>query len=52
MQGALAKVPGVADSDLDFRAKTVVVTVEEGADVKPEALVKALEGAGFGATVN
>ena len=49
VEGALEKVAGVEGVDVDFETKTVKVTC--GKDTNPEALVAALEGAGFGGSV-
>lgn len=49
MRSALASVDGVEDVKLDYGAKTV--TVSYGNDSSPDAMIAALDKAGFGATV-
>ncbi|MEE8467964.1 MAG: heavy metal-associated domain-containing protein [Planctomycetota bacterium] len=49
VRSALASVDGVEDVKLDYEAKTV--TVSYGNDSSPDAMIAALDKAGFGATV-
>ena len=50
MQSALASVDGVETVTIDFDAKTAVIRCPDG-DCDTEALVAAVEEAGFQATV-
>lgn len=49
MRSALASVDGVEDVKVNFKAKTVSVSCED--DSSTEAMIAALDKAGFGATV-
>lgn len=50
VQSALRSVPGVESTDVDYSAKTVRVWCNENCDV--DAMIAAIERAGFGATVS
>jgi copper chaperone CopZ len=49
VRSALGSVEGVESVEVDYAAKTATVTAAAGADAK--AMIAALEGANFGATV-
>ena len=49
MRSALASVDGVEDVKVNFKAKTVSVSCQDGSST--EAMVEALDKAGFGARV-
>lgn len=51
LQKGLSAVPGVAEAKVHFRKAEASVCTKPGADVTPEALVKAVEKAGYKAKV-
>lgn len=52
VRSKLSAVEGVESVDVDYKAKTAKVHVSEDADVDADALIAALEGSKFGASVH
>ena len=51
MRSALSSIPGVQDVKVDYSAKTATVHVDKDAVPSEEAIVAALEKAGFGGSL-